>query len=44
MTHIAIFTMRVLEVAFLVGIAGSSIVVLLSFFEDFGELVRKDEK
>jgi hypothetical protein len=35
--------MRLLEVAFLVGIAGSSIVVLLSFFEDFGELFRRDE-
>jgi hypothetical protein len=35
--------MRFLEVAFLVGIAGSSIVVLLSFFEDFGELFRQDE-
>jgi hypothetical protein len=35
--------MRLLEVAFLAGIAGSAIVVLLAFFEDFGELFRRDE-
>jgi hypothetical protein len=35
--------MRLLEAAFLVGIAGSAIVVLLSFVEDFGELLHRDE-
>jgi hypothetical protein len=35
--------MHCLEAAFLVGIAGSAIVVLLSFVEDFGELFRRDE-
>jgi len=35
--------MHCLEALFLVGIAGSAIVVLLSFIEDFGELFGRDE-
>ena len=34
--------MRVLEVMFLVGLAGSTVVVLISFFEDGKELFGKD--
>ncbi len=40
---IAIFAMRVLEVMFFVGLAGSSVVVLISFVEDGKELFGKDE-
>ena len=36
---IAVFFMRVLEVMFFVGLAGSAIVVLISFVEDAKELV-----
>jgi hypothetical protein len=39
---IAIFFMRLLEVMFFVGLAGSAIVVLISFVEDAKELVGKD--
>jgi len=38
---IAIFFMRFLEVVFFVGVAGSSVVVVLSFIEDFQELFEK---
>jgi hypothetical protein len=31
---LAVFAMRVLEVMFFVGLAGSAVVVLISFFED----------
>jgi hypothetical protein len=41
--HLTTFLARLLEVAFLLGIAGSAIVVLLSFVEDFGELFHRDE-
>jgi hypothetical protein len=41
---LAIFAMRVLEVMFFAGLAGSSIVVLISFVEDGKELFGKDEK
>jgi hypothetical protein len=34
----ALWGMRVLETMFFVGLAGSSIVVLISFFEDAKEL------
>ncbi len=40
---LAIFAMRVLEAMFFVGLAGSTIVVLISFFEDGKELIGKDE-
>jgi hypothetical protein len=39
---IALFTMRVLEVLFFVGLAGSTVVILISFFEDGKELFGKD--
>ena len=42
-TQIAIIGMRVLEVMFFVGLAGSTIVVLISFVEDAKELFGKDE-
>lgn len=41
---IAKFAMHLLEVMFFVGLAGSSIVVLISFIEDGKELFGKDEK
>jgi hypothetical protein len=37
---VALFLMRVLEVMFFVGIAGSSIVVIISFVEDIKELAE----
>jgi len=39
---LAVFAMRVLEVMFFVGLAGSAIVVLISFVEDGKELFGKD--
>ncbi len=41
---IAIFAMRLLECMFFVGLAGSSVVVFISFIEDGKELFGKDEK
>ncbi len=35
---IALFLMKVLDVMFFIGIAGSSIVVIISFVEDIKEL------
>jgi hypothetical protein len=40
---LAIFAMRVLEVMFFLGLAGSTVVVLISFVEDAKELIGKDE-
>ena len=39
----AVFAMRLLEIMFFVGLAGSAVVVLISFFEDGKELVGRDE-
>lgn len=39
---IAIFGMRLLEGMFFVGLAGSTIVVIVSFIEDGKELFGKD--
>jgi hypothetical protein len=39
---LAIFAMRFLEVLFFVGLAGSAIVILISFVEDGKELIGKD--
>jgi hypothetical protein len=39
---VALIAMRVLEVMFFVGLAGSAVVVLISFFEDGKELFGKD--
>jgi hypothetical protein len=40
---LAIFAMRVLDVMFFVGMAGSAVVVIISFVEDGMELFGKDE-
>jgi hypothetical protein len=40
--QLAIFAMRLLEIMFFVGLAGSTIVVLISFFEDAKELFGED--
>ena len=40
--HFAIFAMRVLEVMFFAGLAGSAVVVLISFYEDAIELFGRD--
>jgi hypothetical protein len=42
MIHLAIFGIRLLEVMFLAGIAGSTIVILISFIEDAKELFGED--
>ena len=39
----AIYAMRILEVMFFAGLAGSTVVVLISFVEDGVELFGKDE-
>jgi hypothetical protein len=39
---LAIFLMDVLEVMFFAGLAGSTVVVILSFIEDGKELFGKD--
>jgi hypothetical protein len=41
---IAVIGMRLLEVLFFVGLAGSTVVVLISFIEDGKELFGKDEE
>jgi hypothetical protein len=41
---IMVFLMRVLEVAFFVGLVGSSVVVLISFVEDFAVLIHRDDR
>jgi hypothetical protein len=41
---VALFAMRVLEAMFFAGLAGSSVVVLISFIEDGKELFSKDSK
>ena len=40
----AVFAMRLLEVMFFAGLAGSAVVVAISFIEDAKELIGKDEK
>jgi len=39
-----IFFIRLLELAFFVGLAGSAVVVVISFVEDFGELFHSDRE
>jgi hypothetical protein len=39
---LAVFAIRVLEVMFFVGLVGSAVVVLISFYEDGKELFGKD--
>jgi hypothetical protein len=40
---LAIVAMRLLEIMFFLGLAGSTVVVLISFVEDGIELFGKDE-
>ena len=40
--QVAVFAMRVLELMFFVGLAGSAIVILISFVEDAKELFGKE--
>jgi len=40
---LALLAMRLLEGMFFVGLAGSAVVVLISFYEDGVELFGKDE-
>ena len=42
MLSIAIAAMRILEVLFFVGLAGSTIVIIISFIEDGKELFGED--
>jgi len=39
---LAVFAMRLMEVVFFIGLVGSAIVVIISFFEDGKELFGKD--
>lgn len=39
---LALIAMRVVEVLFFVGMVGSAVVVVISFFEDWKELFGKD--
>jgi hypothetical protein len=40
--HLAVLGMRILELMFFVGLAGSAVVILISFFEDGKELFGKE--
>jgi hypothetical protein len=40
--QIAVFAIRLLEWMFFIGLAGSTVVVLISFYEDAIELFGKD--
>jgi hypothetical protein len=42
MQTIVLFFVRLLVVAFFVGLAGSAVVVVISFIEDFGELLHRE--
>ena len=42
MDALALFLMHLLEALFFIGLAGSSIVVILSFVEDLHELLGED--
>jgi len=42
MSNLLIYCMRVLETMFLVGLAGSAVVVAISFVEDLRELFYRD--
>jgi hypothetical protein len=39
---LAVLAMRILEVMFFLGLVGSAVVILISFFEDGKELFGKD--
>jgi hypothetical protein len=40
---LALFAMRVLECMFFIGLVGSTVVVLISFYDDGKELFGKDD-
>ncbi len=40
---LALFAMRLLEWMFFIGLVGSTVVILISFYEDGKELFGKDE-
>jgi hypothetical protein len=42
MTGLLTLGMRLIETLFFVGLAGSAIVVMISFVEDFGVLLHRD--
>ena len=42
MVQIGAIAIRVLVGMFMLGLAGSAVVVLISFFEDFKELISSD--
>jgi hypothetical protein len=44
MSFLAIFGMRLLEVMFFLGMAGSTVVIIISFIEDARELFGDDEE
>jgi hypothetical protein len=44
MLFLAIFGMRLLEVMFFLGMAGSTVVIIISFIEDARELFGDDEE
>jgi hypothetical protein len=43
MQIVLLMFMRLLEIAFFVGLAGSAVVVIISFIEDFGELLHREK-
>jgi lipopolysaccharide export LptBFGC system permease protein LptF len=43
MLSLEMYVIRVITVLFFIGLAGSAIVVLISFVEDFRELFAPDE-
>ena len=43
MHQLEIFGIHLMEMLFLVGLAGSAVVVAISFVEDLGELFESDE-
>ena len=44
MQYVFVFLMRLLEVLFFVGLAGSAVVVVISFVEDFAELLPHSKR
>jgi hypothetical protein len=39
----AVFLIRAVMILFFIGLAGSAVVIVISFFEDWGELFGPDE-
>jgi hypothetical protein len=42
MNALLAYGMRALEIFFFLGLAGSAVVVMISFVEDFGVLIARD--